>query len=123
MPVSTSTISVLLPLSVSMRVHMCACMCDKFLYSRTYELSFLCRIIPFEEAQRRRKSGGRHVRVREQAKEKCGVKQISQCERQPKGHSLSVHPQTLSKTFHFLLRRRVTTIACLSSWDQRWGTQ
>lgn len=44
-------------------------MCDKFLNNKTYERSSLCRIIPGEEAQRRRESGGRDVRVREQAKE------------------------------------------------------
>lgn len=65
MPVSTSNIAALLPLSVILRVHvahMCTCICGGCLYSKTYERSAVCRISPIEEAQRRGKGGGRDVK-------------------------------------------------------------
>lgn len=127
MPVSTSTMNDLLPLSVTISVGMRghentgahACVTNSCIV-RSTSAAFCAEKFPL------RKHGGEErvvdemLRVGEQAKENAMLNRFHNVRGGPKGHSLSVHPQTLSKSFHFLLGRRVATVARLGSCDRSW---
>lgn len=127
---STSNVITILPLTaislyISTSVHACvrnSCMVSAQL--RVFFLFFLCVCAGYY-LLRKYSGGGSMVDMMfgvRASRINCGVTKLSQYHRQPWGHSLSVHPQPLSKTFHFLLGRCVTT-ACLCSWDQIWCPQ
>lgn len=106
----------------SVQAHVCACMCDTFLYSKSDECS--SKIFPLRKPGGGGGGGREWDEMFESKQKKMRINRFHNMRGSPKGHSLSVHPHTLSKSFHVLLRWRVARAAArLSSRDQSWRPQ